>query len=319
MSDQVTITLDFSNNRLLPFLFGEHNAYLDLLERHFHVHIQTRGGRVQISGDPEAIQSAQSVLRHCYSRLEKGLALDQMEFETAMRVATQSALGMHVTQDQDEIIISTQRKVIRARSAGQKRYLKQLQDHEMVFAVGPAGTGKTYLAVAMGVAMMLSGQVDRIILSRPAVEAGERLGFLPGDLREKIDPYLRPLYDALHDMLSGEQIAKRLSTGDIEIAPLAFMRGRTLSNAYIILDEAQNTTPEQMKMFLTRLGPRSRMVISGDLTQVDLPKGTLSGLKEATDVLEGVEGLAILHLDAQDVVRHPLVSRIVGAYGKRSS
>ncbi len=317
MSDQVTITLDFSNNRLLPFLFGEHNSYLNLLEKQFHVHIQSRGGRVQISGVPEAIQSAQSVLRYCYSRLEKGLSLDTIEFEAAIRVATQSALGMHVTEDQDEVILTTHRKVIQARSAGQKTYLKQLQHNEMVFGIGPAGTGKTYLAVAMGVAMMLSGQVDRIILSRPAVEAGEHLGFLPGDLREKIDPYLRPLYDALHDMLSGEQIAKRMNTGDIEIAPLAFMRGRTLSNAFIILDEAQNTTPEQMKMFLTRLGPRSRMVITGDLTQIDLPRGSLSGLKEAKEILEGVEGVSIVHMDVQDVVRHPLVSRIVTAYGNK--
>ena len=316
MSEHITITLEFSNNRLLPFLFGENNHYLEQLERQFQVGIQTRGGRVQLSGAPEAIQSAQSVLRHCYSRLEKGLTLDPMEFETALRVATQSALGKHVTEDQNEVIISTHRKVIRARSAGQQAYLKQLQTHEMVFGIGPAGTGKTYLAVAMGVAMMLSGQVDRIILSRPAVEAGERLGFLPGDLREKIDPYLRPLYDALHDMLSGEQIAKRLSTGDIEIAPLAFMRGRTLSNAFVILDEAQNTTPEQMKMFLTRLGPNSRMAINGDLSQVDLPRGTLSGLRVAVEVLEGVEGIAMAHLDAQDVIRHPLVGRIVRAYGK---
>jgi phosphate starvation-inducible PhoH-like protein len=319
MSEQITITIEFSNNRLLPFLFGENNHYLEQLERQFRVDIQTRGGRVQLSGEPEAIQSAQSVLRHCYSRLEKGLTLDLMEFETAIRVATQSALGKHVTESQDEVIISTQRKVISARSAGQKAYLKQLQAHEMVFGIGPAGTGKTYLAVAMGVAMMLSGQVDRIILSRPAVEAGERLGFLPGDLREKIDPYLRPLYDALHDMLSGEQIAKRLSTGDIEIAPLAFMRGRTLSNAFVILDEAQNTTPEQMKMFLTRLGPRSRMAINGDLSQIDLPRGTPSGLREAVEVLEGVEGIAITRLDAQDVIRHPLVGRIVTAYGNKTA
>ncbi|MBN9565068.1 MAG: PhoH family protein [Alphaproteobacteria bacterium] len=314
MVDQVTITVEFSNNRLLPFLFGEHDEFLHKLEKQFHIKVNNRGNRVQITGSPEGIHSAQSVLRHCYTRLERGLSLDALEFEAAMRIAAQSSQGLRISLDQEEIVISTHRRVISSRSLNQKKYLQALQNHELVFGVGPAGTGKTYLAVATGVAMMISGQVDRIILSRPAVEAGERLGFLPGDLREKVDPYLRPLYDALHDMLSGEQIAKRLSSGDIEVAPLAFMRGRTLANAFVILDEAQNTTPEQMKMFLTRLGNRSRMVVTGDLSQIDLPKGTKSGLQDAVDVLGKVDDIAFIYFNAQDVVRHPLVGKIVNSY-----
>lgn len=197
--------------------------------------------------------------------------------------------------------------------------MEMLARNEMVFGVGPAGTGKTYLAVAQAVAMLQSGQVDRIILSRPAVEAGERLGFLPGDLKEKIDPYLRPLYDALHDMMPGDQVTRRMATGDIEVAPLAFMRGRTLAHAYVILDEAQNTTPAQMKMFLTRMGNGTRMVVTGDLSQVDLPSGTTSGLQDALDTLEGVQGIAVNRFDARDVVRHRLVARIVDAYDDKKT
>src|SRR6185437_9450686 len=203
------------------------------------------------------------------------------------------------------------------RTANQAAYLRALRANELVFGLGPAGTGKTYLAVAMAVDMLMGGTVERIILSRPAVEAGERLGFLPGDLREKVDPYLRPLYDALYDMLPGEQVMKRLGSGEIEIAPLAFMRGRTLANAFVILDEAQNTTPVQMKMFLTRLGENARMAVTGDLSQIDLPPGTQSGLRDALDTLQDVEGMAIVEFGAEDVVRHRLVSRIVHAYDER--
>jgi phosphate starvation-inducible PhoH-like protein len=213
--------------------------------------------------------------------------------------------------------IRTRKGAIGPRSASQAAYMDLLSRHEMVFSLGPAGTGKTYLAVAQAVAMLTSGKVDRIVLSRPAVEAGERLGFLPGDMKEKVDPYLRPLYDALNDMLPGEQLTKRMTTGEIEIAPLAFMRGRTLAHAFVILDEAQNTTPVQMKMFLTRMGEGTRMVITGDLTQIDLPAGTRSGLADALDTLEGISGIGVARFSNADVVRHPLVGRIVEAYDQR--
>jgi len=219
-----------------------------------------------------------------------------------------------ITSEAGEISIPTKRRIVFPRSVRQAEYIKMMQTYDLVFGLGPAGTGKTYLAVAYGVSLLLSGQIDRIILSRPAVEAGEKLGFLPGDMREKVDPYLRPLYDAMHDMLPAEQVVKRMSNGEIEVAPLAFMRGRTLSNAFVILDEAQNTTPIQMKMFLTRLGMNSRMVITGDLTQVDLPAGVLSGLKDAIRALEGVKEIGYLTFGEDDVVRHSLVSKIVYAY-----
>jgi phosphate starvation-inducible PhoH-like protein len=217
----------------------------------------------------------------------------------------------------DDLVVRTRKRRVTPRTPGQIAYLRTLRQNELVFGLGPAGTGKTYLAVAMAVQMLTEGRVDRIVLSRPAVEAGERLGFLPGDMREKIDPYLRPLYDALYDMMPGDQVIKRMASGEIEIAPLAFMRGRTLANAYVILDEAQNTTPMQMKMFLTRLGENSRMAVTGDLTQVDLPAGARSGLAEALDVLDGVEGVGVVRFGAGDVVRHALVARIVAAYDAR--
>ncbi len=214
--------------------------------------------------------------------------------------------------------IRTRRGAVGPRSPGQAAYMEMLGRHEMVFGIGPAGTGKTYLAVAQAVAMLAAGRVERIVLSRPAVEAGERLGFLPGDMKEKVDPYLRPLYDALDDMMPGDQVIRRMGTGEIEVAPLAFMRGRTLAHAFVILDEAQNTTPAQMKMFLTRMGEGTRMVITGDLSQVDLPPGTRSGLRDALDTLEGVQGIGVNRFDVRDVVRHPLVARIVDAYDQRA-
>ena len=215
--------------------------------------------------------------------------------------------------------IRTRRGAVGPRSPGQAVYMDALATHEMVFGVGPAGTGKTYLAVAQAVAMLQARKVDRIVLSRPAVEAGERLGFLPGDMKEKIDPYLRPLYDALHDMMSADQVIRRMTSGEIEVAPLAFMRGRTLANCYAILDEAQNTTAMQMKMFLTRMGEGTRMVVTGDLSQVDLPAGVRSGLRDALDTLEGIQGIGVVRFDQRDVVRHPLVARIVGAYDQRDA
>jgi phosphate starvation-inducible protein PhoH and related proteins len=246
------------------------------------------------------------------------------EVDASLRMATgvgdgaARALAMQAIARPD-FNVKTKRRSISPRSPTQAAYIQALQENELVFGLGPAGTGKTYLAVAQAVVMLTSGQVDRIVLSRPAVEAGERLGFLPGDLREKIDPYLRPLYDALYDMLPAEQVARRLGNGEIEIAPLAFMRGRTLANAFVILDEAQNTTPMQMKMFLTRLGENGRMAVTGDTSQIDLPSGTRSGLKDAIEILQGVPGVSFVQFGDADVVRHPLVGHIVRAYDKHDA
>jgi len=310
------VQMQFDDNSLLPLLFGERDAHLDRIERQLGVSVVSRGNRLAISGPSERAEQARAALMDLYARLKRGLDVDAAAVDTAIRLAhsrdgdAPSAFGL-------EGEIHTRKRRISARSAMQAEYVRALRSHELVFGLGPAGTGKTYLAVATAVDMMMSGKVERIVLSRPAVEAGERLGFLPGDLREKVDPYLRPLYDALHDMLPGEQVQKRLLSGEIEIAPLAFMRGRTLSHAYIILDEAQNTTPVQMKMFLTRLGEGARMAVTGDLTQIDLPRGATSGITDALAALEGVEGIATIRFTEADVVRHALVQRIVQAYDRR--
>ncbi len=306
-----SLVLAFDDNGLLPALFGRHDRHLAIIEQALGVTLASRGNRISISGETYAQTTAKSVLDEIYGRLKDGQNIGAAEVEAALRMADLSPTDGSGTKD---IVIKTRKREIMARSKGQQRYLDALSRHDLVFALGPAGTGKTYLAVAMAVSRLASGAVDRIILSRPAVEAGEKLGFLPGDLREKVDPYLRPLYDALYDMLPVEQVSRRLDTGDIEIAPLAFMRGRTLSNAYIILDEAQNTTAMQMKMLLTRLGENASMVVTGDLTQVDLPRGERSGLGEAVKVLRGMKGVSFVHFDDTDVVRHPLVARMVRAY-----
>ncbi len=315
------VQLEFDDNRLLPMLFGEHDRNLARIEQTLGVQLVTRGNRLAISGAPEAVAIAQRTLNALYQSLMRGLPVDRQEVDAALRLARAEREGepsLFGELSGDGTAVRTQRRQIRPRSAGQVRYVDALRRQDLVMAVGPAGTGKTYLAVAVAVTMLAAGNVDRIVLSRPAVEAGERLGFLPGDLREKVDPYLRPLYDALYDMMPAEQVMKRLSSGEIEIAPLAFMRGRTLSNSFVILDEAQNTTPVQMKMFLTRLGENARMVVTGDLSQIDLPAGARSGLTEAIEVLEGVEGVGILRFTDADVVRHPLVTRIVRAYDRWS-
>jgi phosphate starvation-inducible protein PhoH and related proteins len=249
--------------------------------------------------------------------LERGESVGRGEIEAAIRLA--DAENDPRLPLSDLPAIRTRRGAVAPRSPGQAVYMEALANHEMVFGVGPAGTGKTYLAVAQAVAMLQAGKVDRIVLSRPAVEAGERLGFLPGDMKEKIDPYLRPLYDALHDMMPADQVIRRMTNGEIEVAPLAFMRGRTLAHCYAILDEAQNTTPMQMKMFLTRMGEGTRMVITGDLSQVDLPNGVRSGLRDALDTVEGIQGIGVVRFEQRDVVRHPLVARIVGAYDQREA
>jgi phosphate starvation-inducible protein PhoH and related proteins len=306
------VQMQFDDNALLPLLFGERDAYLDRIERQLGVSVVSRGNRLAISGPSPRADQARAALTALYDRLKRGLEVDGPTVDAAVRLA-HSRPGEAPSPFGHEAEIHTRKRRISARGANQAEYIRSLREHELVFGLGPAGTGKTYLAVATAVDMMMSGKVERIVLSRPAVEAGERLGFLPGDLREKVDPYLRPLYD----MLPGEQVQKRLLSGEIEIAPLAFMRGRTLSHAYIILDEAQNTTPVQMKMFLTRLGEGARMAVTGDLSQIDLPRGTTSGVTDALAALEGVDGVATIRFTEADVVRHPLVQRIVQAYERR--
>ncbi|MEX2454834.1 MAG: PhoH family protein [Rhodospirillaceae bacterium] len=295
-------------------LFGDFDRHLARIEQSVDVSISSRGNSVAITGDDVSVGIARTALEALYRRLREGLSVGMAEVDAAVRIARSAAGGDVATAADGKLIIRTPKRHISARSAGQQRYMRALRDEELVFGLGPAGTGKTYLAVAMAVSMLTSGRVDRIVLSRPAVEAGERLGFLPGDLREKIDPYLRPLYDALYDMMPPEQVDRRLASGEIEVAPLAFMRGRTLSNAYVILDEAQNATAVQMKMFLTRLGENARMVVTGDLSQIDLPPGVVSGLRHAVQTLDGVAGVVAVRLQAEDVVRHELVARIVSAY-----
>ena len=324
MSEQSTLgdnapplSLEFDDNRLLPALYGDFDRNLARVEQLLGVTVASRGNSIIITGDPALGQLAHVALQTLYERLAAGQDVALAEVDAAIRLARSAAeegAGGTAGRASGKLVIRTPTKHISPRSGGQQRYIRALLDSELSFGLGPAGTGKTYLAVGMAVSMLTSGKVDRIILSRPAVEAGERLGFLPGDMRDKIDPYLRPLYDALYDMMPPEQVDRRLETGEIEVAPLAFMRGRTLSNAYVILDEAQNATPVQMKMFLTRLGENARMVITGDLSQIDLPRGVTSGLRHAVRVLDGVPGVVSTQLKAQDIVRHELVSRIVNAY-----
>ncbi len=312
-----SLTLTFANNALLPLLLGDHDRHLSRIEHRLGVRLACRGNRVSISGAPAQVAAAEAALAALYRQLERGEMIDGPKVDAAMRLTdpmTEPRLPLS-----DLPAIRTRKGAVGPRSVAQTAYIDLLARHEMVFAMGPAGTGKTYLAVAQAVAMLTSGKVERIVLSRPAVEAGERLGFLPGDMKEKVDPYLRPLYDALNDMLPGDQMTKRMATGEIEIAPLAFMRGRTLAHAFVILDEAQNTTPVQMKMFLTRMGEGTRMVITGDLTQIDLPAGTRSGLADALDTLEGIAGIGVARFQNSDVVRHPLVGRIVEAYDQRQA
>jgi phosphate starvation-inducible PhoH-like protein len=309
--------LEFDDNRLLPLLYGERDQHLARIERQLGVSVVTRGNRLAISGSASATGVARLALSKLYYGLKRGQEVDLPAVEAAIRLASAELAEKDPNLWQENAAFRTRKRRIEARSPGQSLYIRALHENELVFGLGPAGTGKTYLAVAAAVDLLMTGRVERIILSRPAVEAGERLGFLPGDLRDKVDPYLRPIFDALNDMLPADQLAKRLGSGEIEVAPIAFMRGRTLSHAYVILDEAQNTTPVQMKMFLTRLGEGSRMVVTGDPTQVDLPAGTRSGLAEALQTLKGVRGIGIVKLSDADVVRHDLVARIVRAYEAR--
>ena len=309
--------LGFENQSLLGALYGQFDSNLVQVENRLGVFISARGDRLHIEGPADSVARAREVLRSMYDRLAQGQDLDAGLIESLIAMSNEPTLDGIVSGGLDvpPIMIRTRRKTIVPRSAVQVEYMRALARDEIIFALGPAGTGKTYLAVAQAVAQLMTGSVQRLILSRPAVEAGEKLGFLPGDMKDKVDPYLRPLYDALYDCMPPEQVERRLASGEIEIAPIAFMRGRTLADSFIILDEAQNTTREQMKMFLTRFGQNSRMVVCGDPRQIDIPGGErMSGLADAVEKLEGVEGFGTVRFTAADVVRHPIVGRIVEAY-----
>jgi phosphate starvation-inducible PhoH-like protein len=313
------VELLFDKPQLLSLLFGQYDQNLVALENRLGVYITARGNRVGLEGTAEHVAIARDVLNDLYHRIQRGEDVDTGLVDAAIAMANEPALDGIFSAEPGErapsVMIRTRKKTIVPRTAAQAHYMRELTTNDMIFALGPAGTGKTYIAVAQAVAQLITGSVQRLILSRPAVEAGEKLGFLPGDMKEKVDPYLRPLYDALHDCLPAEQVERRIASGEIEIAPIAFMRGRTLADAFVILDEAQNTTPAQMKMFLTRFGQNSRMVICGDPNQTDLPGGVAaSGLADATMRLEGVEGISMTRFTAADVVRHPIVGRIVEAY-----
>lgn len=315
--DRARLEVVFDKPQLLGRLFGEFDQNLVAIENRIGVFIAARGNKLQIEGEAGAIARARDVLTGLYNRLVQGQDIDAGALSALISMAFEPTLDGIIRADHNSpppIMIRTRKKTIVPRSAMQIRYMEALLGHDIIFALGPAGTGKTYLAVAQAVSQLIAGSVDRLILSRPAVEAGERLGFLPGDMKEKVDPYLRPLYDALYDCLPAEQVERRIASGEIEIAPIAFMRGRTLADAFVILDEAQNTTPNQMKMFLTRFGQNSRMVVCGDPRQVDLPDPSKSGLADAVARLEGVAGIATVRFGIADVVRHPIVGRIVEAY-----
>jgi phosphate starvation-inducible PhoH-like protein len=297
-------------------LFGMHDENLKLIRDAFPVRIIVRGNEITLSGESAHVSSLCKLFKELQSISQRGHLLHSSEVKYAIKMIKQNGDVNLTSIFEEAICVSERGKVVRPKTLGQKAYIKAIREHDLVIAIGPAGTGKTYLAVAMAISSLMKKEVGRIILTRPAVEAGERLGFLPGDLQEKIDPYLRPLYDALYDMISVERFQKLLSQRVIEIAPLAFMRGRTLNDSFVILDEAQNTTPEQMKMFLTRLGFDSKAVITGDITQIDLPPNTISGLVQSQEVLSEIPGISFIYLTKSDVVRHPLVQEIVLAYEK---
>ncbi|OFW70400.1 MAG: phosphate starvation-inducible protein PhoH [Alphaproteobacteria bacterium RIFCSPLOWO2_01_FULL_45_8] len=299
--------LEFSDNQVLQQLVGSHNEHLKKLESQFEIKVCLRGNFITLVGEESNVQQAKTVLTDLYHLLETGGGMNQSD------VTRHFSKGA-VDQTDIRIKLKTEDRVIVPRNKNQSHFIHLLQKHDLVFGVGPAGTGKTYMAVAMGVSLLMAGHVDRLVLSRPAIEAGEKLGFLPGDLKEKIDPYLRPIFDALHDMFSPSTLEKLMVSGIIEVAPLAFMRGRTLSHSYIILDEAQNTTAMQMKMFLTRLGENARMVITGDMTQIDLPPHQKSGLVDALEKLEKIPDIGVMKFSQDDVVRHPLVGQVLKAY-----
>ncbi len=313
------LELYFDDNHALPSLFGPHNEYLNRIEDVLGVTINAIGNTVTVSGSAAATHRAQETFDALWERIQNDQPIEGADVDGALRIATSAAdpkmkqMALAAFSEKPRKVV-TKRKHITPRSTTQAAYLGAIEKHSMVFGIGPAGTGKTYLAVAAGVQLLIEGKVERLVFSRPAVEAGEHLGFLPGDMQEKIDPYLRPIYDALHDMLPQDQVVRMMAGGQIEIAPLAFMRGRTLAHSYVMLDEAQNTTAMQMKMFLTRMGEDSHMVINGDISQTDLPKGQVSGLVEAVRLLRNVPEIGFVEFSAADVVRHPLVAKIIDAY-----
>ncbi|MBI4209137.1 MAG: PhoH family protein [Deltaproteobacteria bacterium] len=306
--------LIFDDSPLAQILFGEHEQNLKIIEKGFGVTLHSRGNHVQIVGEPSSVQRVGEFLGDLYEMAQQGYKLDPHDIEQATQFAKENG-GVRLKDLMAEAIpLGPRQKKIGPKSLAQKTYLETIRNFDLVFGVGPAGTGKTYLAMAMAVLSLMNRKVERIILARPAVEAGEKLGFLPGDLYEKVNPYLRPLYDALHDMMEVGRASRLIEQGVIEVAPLAFMRGRTLNDSFVILDEAQNTTSEQMKMFLTRLGFGSKAVVTGDITQIDLPNPKGSGLLEAREILKGIEGIAFVYFSERDVVRHPLVQKVIKAY-----
>ena len=317
IAERARLEVTFDKPHLLGALFGQYDQNLVAIENRLGVYIAARGNKLQIEGEAEAAARARDVMTGLYNRIVAGQEIDSGAVEAVIAMSAEPTLDgiiRHDVAEPPKVMIRTRKKTIVPRSATQVTYMEALTRNDIIFALGPAGTGKTYLAVAQAVSQLITGSVDRLILSRPAVEAGERLGFLFGDMKDKVDPYLRPIYDALYDTLPAEQVERRIASGEIEIAPLAFMRGRTLANAFIVLDEAQNTTIAQMKMFLTRFGEGSRMVICGDPKQVDLPQPGISGLADAVARLHGVESIAMVPFGIGDVVRHPVVGRIVQAY-----
>ncbi|HNR13138.1 MAG TPA: PhoH family protein [Thermodesulfobacteriota bacterium] len=312
-----TIKLDFEENEHLRILLGERDAHIRLIEEKIGGRIHVRGNHLTVSGDEAVAALAAKLLRELYQVVKRGLLLQTTDVDLAIRTLKNNpAVSLKELFLDTTIPVTTKKRVITPKSVNQKRYIDSIRSFDMVIGIGPAGTGKTYLAMAMAVAALLNKEIERIILTRPAVEAGEKLGFLPGDLVEKVNPYLRPLYDALHDMMDYEKASRLIEHGIIEVAPLAFMRGRTLNSSFIILDEAQNTTSEQMKMFLTRMGMNSKVVITGDITQVDLPPEKTSGLIEIQELLKPIQGIRFVYFSSIDVVRHPLVQEIIDAYGK---
>ncbi|MDY7034222.1 MAG: PhoH family protein [Thermodesulfobacteriota bacterium] len=312
--DEDVIKLHFDNNNLLKTLLGEHNGNLQYLGKTLGIRINVKGNEIVIHGEYYATKVAEKVLNELYSLLEAGYPVYPNDIDYAIRIVSNNSSANLQEIFLDTVYISSRKRIITPKSLCQKTYIDAIRKFDIVFGIGPAGTGKTYLAMAMAISFLMNKRIDRIVLARPAVEAGEKLGFLPGDLYEKVNPYLRPLYDALHDMMDFGRASDLVQKGIIEVAPLAFMRGRTLNDSFVILDEAQNTTSEQMKMFLTRLGYNSKAVITGDITQIDLPSGKVSGLVEAQGILKGIDGIHFTHFSEKDVVRHRLVQNIIRAY-----